>query len=58
MTLKCYHRDTSTAEQNVQTNLSRQEYSNLRPGEFKDLNDQKWIQFLGRYYPAIIDRKG
>ena len=41
MTLKCYHRDTSTAEQNVQTNLSRQEY--LRPGEFKDLNDQKWI---------------
>lgn len=27
MTLKCYHRDTSTAEQNVQTNLSRQEYS-------------------------------
>lgn len=43
MTLKCYHRDTSTAEQNVQTNLSRQEYSNLRPGELKDLNDQKWI---------------
>lgn len=42
MTLKCYHRDTSTAEHNV-TDLSRQEYSNLRPGEFKDLNDQKWI---------------